>query len=174
MFSIKGLKSGEIGRKVGLSSQYVRDIMCSPQFAIRRERMERSLGEQVNDVLKNHAIKAVKKITQIAHDGTTAQKLQLEAAKEILYLLGIKPVDVFEQKGRDLTDEETKSAKNTIGELEKIMNRLDEKKSSFVIARRDEVELTAPSEVSVDITTQPTPDAEHLTDSTDRPEVVSA
>ena len=177
--TVKGVKPDEIGKKVGLKAGYIRRIQGTAIFQEKRAKMERSLAEQVTSYFGKHAMSAAKKVVEISKTGALNQKMQFEASKEVLYQLGIKPVQVVENRTRDLTTEEVESSRKTVEELENSINRLDTTRSRYIITRAEATSediVQGPKEAILET---PSPTEEHeqdepVADGSTGPQVVSA
>jgi hypothetical protein len=123
-----------IAKRLGLKKvNYLDAIMEADYFKKKFEPKVKNILEAVREVFEANAYEAASKIVQLAHHGTPQQKLQLDAAKEVLYQIGAKPVDVIETKRRDVTQEEIESSLHVIREIEVITKTLESVPSKFLI-----------------------------------------
>jgi 2-oxoglutarate dehydrogenase complex dehydrogenase (E1) component-like enzyme len=142
--TMEGLTQKEIGEEIGTDNTTICEIQHRPEFMKRRLMLEKAATDQVKDELSNYAMTAAKKIKQIARSGKPDQRVQLDAAKEILYMVGCKPKEVVETISRTYTLEEVTSARNTFAEVEEMMGRLGTTKSKFIVTQKSE-ESSKPS-----------------------------
>ena len=134
-----------IAKKLGLANTKSLDgIMEADYFKKKFEPKVQNILESVREVFEANAYEAAAKIVQLAHCGTPQQKLQLDAAKEVLYQIGAKPVDVIETKRRDVTQEEIASSLHVIQEIEVITEKLESAPSKFLIDKSSPEVTTAP------------------------------
>ena len=135
---IKGKSTEEIAKAVKMSYGGVRDIMLKPRFLEKKQealKLIKPVAERVKENFEKYADTATKKIIQLSRSGTGDQRIQFEAAKEILYQVGAKPRDIVEQIRRNYPPEELASALKVIGEIETVYERLGTTKSRFLITR---------------------------------------
>lgn len=133
---IKGRKNYEIAKDIGLTPTSVSSIVSSDEFKKRKQALSMKVIDRVHEGFGEYAMTAVQKIIEIAESGKPDQRVQLDAAKEILYQIGCKPKEVVETITRQYTIEEVQSARKTISEVEEIMNRLGGAKSKFVLTSK--------------------------------------
>lgn len=145
MYSEKGMSNTEIGTKLSLSPFTVSHIKGSDEFLIRQTNFRRSVIEQVQGVFEKRAKNAAKQVCDLMKSGTSADKVKLEAAKDILDRIGYKPIEIVETRKREYTPQEVLSALSTVHELETTMDRLDKRSSRYVLDNptRDKAELDA-------------------------------
>lgn len=98
-------------------------------------------------------------------NGTPAQKVQLDATKELLHIMGVKPIDVIETRQAPPNPEQVESTRVTLTEIEETINRLSKRDSTFIL-RRDATPQVTSAETKVD--------AEPIPASSDRQEAKSA
>jgi hypothetical protein len=132
----KGMKSREIAEKVGMNPVSISKVLKKPMFLAKKDKFEETVAEKARAILSSHAISAAKKVVSMMQRGVSSQKLQYEAAKEILYQIGCKPIDVIDdRRKRDYSPEEIKSALGTMLEVESIMTRLSCGNSQFIVEK---------------------------------------
>jgi len=139
LLHIEGKTQGEIAKELGMKSQANIGVhMQSVEFQRRKDLMLTGIQEKVRDRFAAKYIRAVDKIIKIMDSGAGKQRLQFDAAKEILYQLGCKPVEVVETRKREYSPQEIQSAMLVMKEMETISNRLEKKKSRFVLDKHVE------------------------------------
>lgn len=133
IYAEQGLPVQEIANRVDMHQATVYKFMRSDKFMQRKEEFDKHIIEKARRVFEEHAIEAANKIVRISKSGKPEERIQLDAAKEVLYQVGIKPVEVIETRKREYTPEELQSAARAAKEIEEISNRLLGKKSEFVL-----------------------------------------
>jgi hypothetical protein len=149
---IDGLAPREIAEKSGIPISRIRDILRTKKFIEHEDSTVGSAVEKARKLLENKLLRAVNKIVHIMDNGKPADRLRFDAAKEILYQCGMKPVEVIENRGRDYTPEELQSSLLVIKEVKEIEEKLSTQGSGFLLKRDAETPLSAP--VTTDVTTQ--------------------
>lgn len=144
----EGKQQKEIAKQTGYSLSRISAVINSPMFAKALSEIRKGIDEEVRNVFKQHALGAARRIVRIADRGKPNQRIQLEASKEILYQIGLKPKETVETLTRDYTPQEIASALETVKELENITGRLEAKDSKFLVsdAPAEETPQGAPSE----------------------------
>lgn len=140
----RGYSVDSIAKRVGLHPCTVSEITHRPDFIAKREKFDEDAIEAAKELFVQNAKKAAQKITKILKKGTADQRLQFDAAKEILYQVGLKPTEVIETRQREYTAEELASALLVSKELEDISNRLTSGKSQYLVESLAEPPLSAP------------------------------
>jgi len=148
----KGMLNKDIAVQVKMNPVSITKVLKKPEFLSRQAKFEETVSEKARSILSSHAVAAAKKVVQMMHRGTNKQKMQYEAAKEILYQIGCKPIDVIDdRRKRDYSPEEIKSALGTMLEVEQIMARLGKDSSQFLVVKEPgEVIDATPVEVIAD------------------------
>lgn len=136
----------DIARLAGVSTTYVSSIRQTPLFRDRLEALNnkivsrlsadatyRAVVDQARQVLNEAAPKAAMKMVELSKTGTKDQKVQFDAAKDILDRAGLKPVEVVEARERVYSPEEISKAQVTLRETETIIMRLERTSSPFVL-----------------------------------------
>lgn len=131
----KSLK--EIAETVGMYPTSISKIIKKDKFIARRLEFEDKIIDKVRTSFEEKALSAAKKICDLAHSGKPEQRIQLEAAKEVLYQIGCKPPEVIETRRREYTPEELQSSLRVAREMEQIAEKLSEDKSPYVIENND-------------------------------------
>jgi hypothetical protein len=145
IYAEKGLKGCEIAEKLGYSNVHISRIMNSPEFIAKRVKHDDTRIEAARAILNEQAINAALKLAKIANKGKPEDRIQLDAAKEILHMVGLKPIEVIENRKREYSKEELESASIVAKELEEITERLTSRKSHFLVTESNEsLQLSAP------------------------------
>jgi hypothetical protein len=105
--------------------------------------------EKARKLFEDKAVEAAQKIISISQQGKPEERLQFDASKEILYQVGVKPIEVIETRKREYTPEEIESALEVTREIEAIADRLGKSKSQFLLEETT-ASLPAPVPTSVD------------------------
>ena len=101
---------------------------------IVEEVIKETVQDKVRLLFERNLMKAAKTVIDICKNGTPNSKIRFEAAKEILYQSGLKPVDVVETRERLYTPEEITSAHATAKEVEQIFEKLTGGTSRFLVS----------------------------------------
>ena len=132
---IDGLTTSQISEKTGIPSQRLNDMMRTKLFLEHEDTTVGSAVEKARKLLESKLLRAVDKIVHIMEDGKPEERLRYDAAKEILYQCGMKPVEVIETRGRQYTPEEIKSSLEVMKEIQGIEEKLSTLGSGFLIKR---------------------------------------
>ncbi len=154
---IKGKNRHEIAEAIGLHPDRISDIIHSPKFMEEEAKVYESAAKRVSKLFEERAIKAAEKIIRLAEEGKPFERIQLDAAKEVLSQAGIKPVEVIEIRKREYTPAEIESALAVTKETEEIVKRLTKSKSPFLL---QEVVDTTASVAPVPTSSEVEPEAE--------------
>lgn len=127
----------DIAKAVGINPATIWKIAQTDEFKKRQAEFHEKVGEKARKLFESKAVEAAEKIIQIARMGTSQQRIQLDASKEILYMIGIKPIEVVETRERVYAPEEIASAAKTLGEVEATMDRISVKKSRFILTKQE-------------------------------------
>lgn len=102
--------------------------------------VEKDAVEITREYLEDKMMSAAKKIVKLSKSGTKEDRIQLDAAKEILHLAGLVPKKQIEttEKGREYTHVEIQNALVVLQEIEGTMNRLRGKDSQFYLSKPKE------------------------------------
>lgn len=92
-----------------------------------------SLTQEARDILTKAAPEAANKMVVLSKTGTKEDKVQFDAAKDILDRAGLKPVEVIEARERIYSPAEIAKAQGTLLETEAIIMRLKTRSSPFII-----------------------------------------
>jgi hypothetical protein len=129
----QGYKPQEIASKLSMDSDWVYKVLKTPTFIAATVKLHEKAIDAARAIFEKNAVVAANKIAKIANRGKPEDRVQLDAAKEILYQIGLKPVEVIETRQREYTPQEIESAAKVTGEVESILDRLESKQSSFVL-----------------------------------------
>lgn len=129
----EGKTPKEIATMLKMDYKWVHKILKTPAFMAATNSIYEDAISVARSLFEKHAVDAATKIIKISQYGKPESRLQFDAAKEILYQVGLKPVDVVETRGRDYTPEELKSSLITIKEIKAIEEKLSTHGSGFLV-----------------------------------------
>jgi len=182
MLTQRNQSTQQISDETGLSTSMIvwlkKTVAFQQKYDDIVERTRKDIRNAVDDRIKhdsalNEAITnfvcsipdAVETVLRIMKEGTSAERIRYDAAKEILHIAGLKPVEIKDSsRDRDYTPEEITSALATIRELESITNRLSNKDSEYILTEPKKPKSRLPRSVS------PATDESSSKTSQDRPE----
>lgn len=141
---IEGFKPAEIVEKTKLGMDRVRNIIRTDKFQEHHDKVVTNSVETARKLLESRLVEAAGMISRIMRQGKPDERLKFDAAKEILYQCGMKPVEVIETRGREYTPEEIQSSLTVIKEVQAIEEKLSTQGSGFLIKRDAEPSLSAP------------------------------
>jgi len=141
----EGLPVKEIAEKVNMTVKYVYEIMKKDKFLEKKKELETKIIDKARAVFEEHAVKAAKRIVQIADRGKAEDRIKLDASKEVLYQVGMKPIEVIETRKREYTPEELTSMSKTLIEVEEVADRLAARDSKFILNNTDAKTKTEPT-----------------------------
>jgi hypothetical protein len=130
---IDGLTPKEISEKTGIPTTRLTDMMRTKLFLEHEDTTVGSAVEKARKLLESKLLRAVDKIVHIMENGKPEERLRYDAAKEILYQCGMKPVEVIETRGRQYTPEEIESSLKVMKEIQGIEEKLSTQGSGFLI-----------------------------------------
>ena len=133
---LKGNAVTHIAKELHMNPATVHAVINREDFQIKFLEHRRNSLDAAQSHLKEHVLEAAEKICTLARDGKGHQRLQFDAAKEILYMVGLKPVEIVETRSREYTPEEIQSSLAVTREIEQINDRLTKTSSRFVITKR--------------------------------------
>lgn len=144
----------DIAEQVGMNKWSIYSLMQSDKFKTKQAALRDDVIEAARTKFKEYVLKAVDKLVALAESGKPDQRIQLDAAKEILYQVGLKPVEVIETRGRQYTPEEIESSLAVIKEAQKIEEKLSTRGSVFLIEKDEVASITpdAPLDIPIDLT----------------------
>lgn len=153
---IRGKETNEIAKKLGWTPRHISGIIGTERFQREKAAVEQRAQERVVKLFEEKAEKAAQKIIKLAEEGKPNERIQLDAAKEILYQVGVKPVEVIETRKREYTPEEMESSLKVAKETEEIAERLGKSKSGFLLEKTEEMPLPpAPVAASEPVEVEP-------------------
>ena len=153
---MEGMTAKDVGTKLGIDVNKVYDIMRTKQFLTHQHVVVENAVEKARALLESKLIIAAQKIVEIMQKGRPEERLRYDAAKEILYQCGMKPVEVIETRGREYTPEEVQSSLLVVKEIQTIEEQLGVKGSEFLVAKdKAEAPSSAPVPTYVADTTVP-------------------
>lgn len=141
----KGLTVEQIAEKLQLkNARSVYRITKRAYFQEKFNKDSEKVVEKARKIFESNAVEAATKIVRLSRSGENRHKLQLEASKEVLYQVGMKPVEVLETRQRTYTPEEVQSSLETLKEAEKVVDRLSTTESPYLLPQKEEVPACAP------------------------------
>lgn len=140
----QGCLPAEIVEKTGFGIDKVRNIIRTDKFQEHHDAVVKNSLETAKKALEERLVEAAGQIIRIMKNGKPDERLKFDAAKEILYQCGMKPVEVVETRTRDYTPEEITSSLGVMKEIEKIEEKLSTQGSVFLIKRDEEPSVPAP------------------------------
>jgi len=150
----KGMDNNHIAKVVEMHPCTISDIINSDHFKVRLAEFEEKATEKARELFEKNAVAAAQRIIKIAKDGKPDERLQFDASKEVLYQVGVKPIEVIETRKREYTTEEIESALKTSKEVEEIANRLGVDKSRFLFDNGS----SSPAPVTEETVSDPVPE----------------
>ena len=148
---IEGLTPAEIVEKTKLPIEKVRTIIGSDKFHQNHEKVVTNSLETAKKLLSDRLVEAAGRILLIMRKGKPDERIQFDAAKEILYQCGMKPVEVVETRARQYTPEEIQSSLVVIKEVQAIEEKLSTHGSGFLIKRDAEPSEPVAAPVTADV-----------------------
>ena len=147
----KGMNVAQIADALGLKDKgAVYKIMKRDYFKEKEEDISKDAIGQAKEIFKLNLTAASTKVVHLMNHGDNKQKIQLDAAREILHQAGLKPVEVVENRGREYTPEELISARETVMEITEMTEKLGEKESPFVVEDKRVRKVAPGSPVAAD------------------------
>lgn len=169
----QGKSTEEIAKIMGTYPKYIQRLKCRPEFIEKEQQVDNKttgkvaefLTEEItkNTLLKQSAFtelekaapKAAKIIVQVMSRAPTGDKtilaerrLQFEAAQDILSRVISKPKEVIETISRDYSPQEIESARQTMGEILKMVTSMDGRNPhEFLLGVVPETPIKPPEEV---------------------------
>jgi len=142
----QGVLPKDIAVKLGCGIDKIRNIIHSVKFQDKHATVETDCVNRARKHFEQKLMEAAGKVVRIMQGGKPEMRLQFDAAKEILYQCGMKPVEVIETRGREYTPEEIQSSLTVIKEVEQIEEKLASRGSGFLLQEKgpDEPSLSAP------------------------------
>jgi len=134
----QGTSVKDMAEKLHMHPKHVYTMLKKPEFVEKKDKFEESVIEAARKRFAEHLMQAVEKIIKIAKRGKPTDRIQLDASKEVLYQVGLKPVEVIETRKREYTPEEIQSAAKVAHEVERIADRLSGTRGRFVLKQPEE------------------------------------
>jgi hypothetical protein len=132
---IEGLTPAEIVEKTKFGIDKVRNIIRTDKFQEHHDTVITNSVESARKLLESRLVEAAGMITRIMRQGKPEERLKFDAAKEVLYQCGMKPVEVVENRTRQYTPEEIQSSLTVMKEVQAIEEKLSTQGSGFLIKR---------------------------------------
>lgn len=142
----RNLTDKEIAKQVKISFETVGCIRQSPYFRQRAALVGRKIALKLEEKgiealitdkarakIQQASLRAAMKVLKIMKKGLPVERIQLDAAKDVLDRAGLKPVDIVETRQRAYTPEEIASTKETLLEVETITQRLTNQTSRHIV-----------------------------------------
>lgn len=139
---VAGIKPSEIAEKTGYSLDKVRNIIRTDKFQTHHDAVITSSVDAARKLFESRLIEAARQITTLMKIGKPEERLRFDAAKEVLYQCGMKPVEVVETRTRQYTPEEIESSLTVVKEIESIEHKLAKEVSPFLLKPEDEPSAT--------------------------------
>lgn len=139
-----GLQAKEIAEKIGVPVTKIYDMVRTKKFIEHEDKAITNAVEKARARLEGKLLQATDKIVNIMMSGKPEDRIRFDAAKEVLYQCGMKPVEVIETRGRDYSPEEIQSSLTVIREVQAIEEKLSTQGSGFLLKRDAEPSLSAP------------------------------
>lgn len=145
---IQGLATREISEKTGIPAGRLHDMMRTKLFLEHEDTTIGSAVEKARALFESKLLRAVDKIVHIMDNGKPEERLRYDAAKEILYQCGMKPVEVIETRGRVYSPEEVQSSLNVVKEIQAIEEKLSTHGSGFLVTHKPDTQDVDASSVA--------------------------
>jgi hypothetical protein len=139
----EGKTPKEVADQLKMDYTWVCKILKKPAFIAATASIYANAAEAARAIFEKSAVDAAAKIVNISKSGKPDSRVQLDAAKEILYQIGLKPVEVIETRGRDYTPEEIQSSLTVMKEVQAIEEKLSTLGSGFLV--QSDTDDTVPS-----------------------------
>lgn len=133
----EGRTPAEIVKETKLDMLKVRNIMRCKQFNDVRKKGIESSVVIARQLFESKLTEAAGEIVRMMKHGRPDQRLRFDAAKEVLYQCGMKPVEVIETRGREYTPEEIQSSLTVIKEVQSIEEKLAAQGSNFLVENKE-------------------------------------
>lgn len=136
---IEGASVPEIMKKTKFGVDKVRNIIRTEKFQEHHEDVVKNSVETARKALEARLVEAAGQIIRLMKQGKPEERLKFDAAKEILYQCGMKPVEVVETRTRQYTPEEIASSLSVMKEIQSIEGTLATLGSDFLIKQTDQI-----------------------------------
>jgi hypothetical protein len=141
----EGYLPGEIAKKLEFGIDKVRNIIRSEKFQENHTAVIKNSVDTARKALEGRLVEAAGQIIRIMKTGKPEERLKFDAAKEILYQCGMKPVEVVETRTRQYTPEEIQSSLTVVKEIQTIEEALAAKSSEFLVKQEADEPLLIPT-----------------------------
>lgn len=141
---LSGMVPKDIASRLGTTPMRVYSLMRADKFQKKEGIIIEKATEKARQLLESRLVEAAQKVVKIMKSGKAEQKIQFDAAKEILYQCGLKPVEVVETRTRQYTPEEAASALAVVKEIQTIEETLSRAGSNFIVEKSDEESYPVP------------------------------
>lgn len=148
---LAGKTQREITEDLGLKQYRVNQIQRSQKYKLNREKAIEGGVSVARKVLEHKLVAAANKIISVMESGKPEDRLRFDAAKEILYQCGMKPVEVVETRTRQYTPEELASTLQTVKEIQTIEGTLAIAGSAFLVKKTPEELTVDPTPVAASV-----------------------
>ena len=148
LFTQKGLPDNEIAKRMSIDPRTIRRVKASPEFQSRLQAFEqdflkeaaaieaeKTVSDRARRLLEEKAYEAANILSKLMKRGTSKDRLRFDAAKEILHIAGIKPVEIVETRERAYSPEEVESAKKTMLEIAGLLQRINDPEDRFMLEK---------------------------------------
>jgi hypothetical protein len=142
-----GSTPAEIVKDTGYPIDRVRNIIRCDRFQEQHDEIVKNSVETARKTFEARLTEAAGQIIRIMKHGKPDERIRFDAAKEVLYQCGLKPVEVVENRTRQYTPEEIKSSLAAVKEIQTIEGTLAVHGSRFIIKR--DKDHSEPSESTV-------------------------
>lgn len=134
----QGMTQQEIADKLNIHKNTVYNITKTRKFKTRKAHLEGEVQERVIQMFKAVGEEAAEKFISSMRKGTSRDRIQLDAAKEILHQIGVSPVERTETVTRPYSDKELESMRSTAQELLSMTQQLSQRKNKYVLNQDSE------------------------------------
>lgn len=133
----QGATQKEIAAATSKSTSRISQILRSKKFRERREKFHDQLEGDIYEKFAKYSMRAAQKIVDIMRTGKGKDRIQLDAAKDVLNYAGHKPKERHETVTYNYSIHEVRSAKEAMQEVVSISTRLTREPSKFLLTSED-------------------------------------
>jgi hypothetical protein len=130
----------EIAQRTGFDIIKISNMVRTKKFKEHHDTVEKGSVERARQMFEERLLEAASAIVKIMNVGKPDDRIRFDAAKEVLYQCGMKPVEVVETRTRQYTPEEAASALAVVKEIQTIEEKLSAGGSRFIVEKESEVE----------------------------------
>lgn len=123
----------DIAQELDVPVGRVRAVLTDKAFDRNLSNYQKGVLAAAREHIANKCIRAAEKVGELMENGKPYQRLQYEAAKDILDRCGLKPHEVSETITRNYSAQELESMLKVTKEVEVITERLCSTKSPFLL-----------------------------------------